>query len=304
MNIRQIKENIDLKSFLVQHFNFRIERSSGVEHWGKSPFRSELTASFRVNDKYQCYTDFGESDNRRSGDVIQFVTIYFSCNVAQAIMHISRLLGHSFSFPQHDKSPISKLDEKKENASLIIDSVLPRISNPSLKAFLNRKRIHAGVYDRYLQEVHFHHQSGRQYFGVGFKNDNGGYEVAYQIWSRKENCFSSIKLCLGRKDVTFIDHSVNSLLITESWSDFLAFISCYPKAEYKNDFLILNSVSMANKIQTLDRHTTIYSLLDNDDAGQNLTKKIVQIYPDRAVPLNHLYLEYKDFNEYWIHLKS
>ena len=71
--------------------------------------------------------------------------------------------------------------------------------------------------------------------------------------------------------------------------------------EDRNDFIILNSVSMRerliDKIKLLN-YLTIYSAVDNDPAGNDILKVLVENFADRVIPLNPFYSDYKDVAEY------
>src|SRR5690606_34670922 len=111
----------------------------------------------------------------------------------------------------------------------------------------------------------------------------------------------SVKTCLVCKDITFFSSGSTSVVVAESWSDFLALLTLYPKMEDRNDFIILNSVSMRDrlieKIKS-SNYVTIYSAVDNDPAGSDILKVLVEHFADRVIPLNPFYSNYKDVAEY------
>ncbi|MFD2598721.1 toprim domain-containing protein [Sphingobacterium corticis] len=92
-----------------------------------------------------------------------------------------------------------------------------------------------------------------------------------------------------------------SVVVTESWSDFLALLTLYPKMEDRNNFIILNSVSMRDRLMEMIKtanYSTIYSATDNDTAGYDIQKVLIDEFQDRVIPLNAFYKDCKDIGEY------
>src|SRR5690606_35239885 len=113
--------------------------------------------------------------------------------------------------------------------------------------------------------------------------------------------FVRVKTCLICKDITFFSKGSTSVVVIESWSDFLALLTLYPKMEDRNDFIILNSVSMCDRlIEKINEVNwlTIYTATDNDSAGNGIMKILMDQFQDRVIPLNSFYKKYKDVAEY------
>ena len=131
----------------------------------------------------------------------------------------------------------------------------------------------------------------KNYFGIGIKNDSGGYEI--------RNAYS--KICLGKKDITSIKNDSKEVKIFEGFFDFLSFkkIENYLEKE-TSDYIILNSVSMIHKIKkALENYNNIELYFDNDDTGTRaveLVKNEIKNTEDCRV----LYSGFKDVNEWLI----
>ena len=129
----------------------------------------------------------------------------------------------------------------------------------------------------------------KNYFGIGFKNDSGGYEI--------RNKYS--KICLGKKDVSMIKNGSENLKIFEGFFDFLSFKNIEKSlSDEKSDYIILNSVSMISKIKSLlENHKNIGLYFDNDEAGnravETLKKEFENVEDDRI-----LYKDFKDLNDW------
>ena len=133
--------------------------------------------------------------------------------------------------------------------------------------------------------------NGKNYFGIGFKNDSGGYEI--------RNKFA--KICLGKKDISTIKNGSKSVKIFEGFFDFLSFknIEKYLEKE-PSDYIILNSVSMIYKAQkSLEDYKNIELYFDNDEAG-NRAVEILKNELNNAEDGRVFYQNFKDLNEYLI----
>ena len=110
--------------------------------------------------------------------------------------------------------------------------------------------------------------NAKNYFGIGFKNDSDGFEI--------RNSYS--KICLGKKDMTTIENDSNSLRIFEGFVDFLSFknVENYLEKE-PADYLILNSVSMINKIKNSIQNYKMNTDCFKSKAGCCITAKNCKI---------------------------
>ncbi len=132
----------------------------------------------------------------------------------------------------------------------------------------------------------------KNYFGIGFKNDSGGYEI--------RNKYS--KICLGKKDVSTIKNGSESLRVFEGFFDFLSFKNVENFLEKEPaDYLILNSVSMISKIKkSLEAYGNIELYFDNDEAG-NRAVEMIKNENKNAEDCRRLYVDFKDLNDWLIH---
>lgn len=294
MNCDFVKKNICLKTFLIQHFGFEIEYSRDYEHWGKSVFRREKTSSMKVNDKYNSFIDFGapvKGKLKPHGTIIDFICYYYDIDEKESLGKIA-----SFSFPQQNK--VYRAEEKKETPQYLIEGVYDIKSQPLIDYLISR-RLPLKICKKYLVELHYS-LNGKKYYRVGFKNNVGGYEVNWRYYDIVLKELKTKKICLGQKGITSIFKGNKSVIIFESWSDLLAYITKFPECEVKNDFIVLNSVSLNGRLPTLDNYVTIKSALDNDVAGNELTHLFEIEYGKRHESLNHIYQPYKDLNEWLI----
>jgi len=264
-------------------------------YWFISPFRSsEAKPSFSLNSELNTFYDYG---NGISGTVIDYICAYYHCEIPKAL---ELLDGFDFSFSQQNITN-EFIAEKRENKLGEYEiTAINTIKHPALVKYLAKRKIAASLYSKYLVEIKYN-MNRRSFFGVAFQNVNKGYEVSYEYKKNGTDEFIRVKTCLVCKDISFFARGSTSVVVTESWSDFLALLTLYPKMEDRNDFIILNSVSMRerliDKIKLLN-YLTIYSAVDNDPAGNDILKVLVENFADRVIPLNPFYSDYKDVAEY------
>lgn len=245
-----------------------------------SPFRPhEKSPSMKVSNT-NLWVDFG--GNNEGGTLIDLILKLKPHYTVKQI--VSDYNSGIFSF--HQSTAFISREIKKEGSDHI-KKVQP-LQNSILIEYLKERRLNISLCKKYCAEIYYE-VNRKNYFGVSFENLSAGYEVRNKY----------AKVCLGKKDITKIENGFNSCVVFESWSDFIAFLTLYPKVEDSNDFIILNSTMMLFRINDqINHYKTIFSALDNDESGMSATKAIQEKFPEKTVPLNHLYLDFKDVNEY------
>ena len=245
-----------------------------------SPFRPlERTPSMKVSDN-NLRVDFG--NNNEGGTLIDLILKLNPLYTVKQI--ISDYNNGIFSFQQ----PVANISREIKKGTRDQIRKIQTLQNPALIEYLKDRRLNINLCKKYCAEIYYV-VNHKNYFGVCFENLSSGYEVRNKY----------AKVCLGKKDITRIENGFNSCVVFESWSDFIAFLTLYPQAESSNDFIILNSTMMLPRISDqLCKYRTVFSALVNDESGMRATDAIQEKYPEKAVPLNHLYLNFKDVNEY------
>jgi len=280
MDIKTIK-NIPL-SVVMDKLGLCIIRTYNSDLWYKSPFRKEQTASFKVDSKKNLYYDFGEGIG---GNIFDLIMRLKECDFKEAV-HFLRKEFDSFSF--HQPQSDIELKKKKNQKSYEIDQTKP-LANFILIGYLKSRKLNIEFCKKYLVEVYYQ-LNDKKYFGIGFKNDSGGIEIRNKY----------TKLCLGKKWYTSITNKSNQLIVLESWSDFISLLILYPKTENQFDFVILNSLSMINKLDfVFEEYEKVFLALDNDEAGTKATQKHLEILGAKCTDIRYLYKNgSKDLNDY------
>lgn len=262
-------------------------RTSGNDVWYLSPFRKEKSASFKVNTQKNVFYDFGEGFG---GNALDFVVHYYNCDVADALKILNRYFN-SFSFHQQ---PIKTSAENAYNKKSYEITSVQMLNNPLLIQYLKSRKLHLEICRKYLCEVNYQ-INDKKYFGVGFKNDKNGFEIRNKY----------VKLCLGKKWHTHIKNNAESIAVFESWSDFIAMMTLYPKIENTNDFFILNSLAMlANLDVVVEKYNNIFLALDRDEAGTKVTERCMKKWEEKCTDFRYLYPKAKDVNEFLIKKSS
>ncbi|KAA6325535.1 hypothetical protein EZS27_025262 [termite gut metagenome] len=162
------------------------------------------------------------------------------------------------------------------------------ITHPALIDFVRERKIDWELANQYCKEIHYQ-INGRNYFGVGFRNDKGGYELSNP---------SGFKGCISPKDITTIRNNHDTCLVFEGFWDFLSYLTLQNVKQTKHDAVILNSVANVSKaMDFIKSHKDICTYLDNDEAGEKATQFI---HSTCSTAYNRLtrYTEYKDLNDY------
>jgi len=162
------------------------------------------------------------------------------------------------------------------------------VKHPKLLLYLSERGLQPSDVSPFLSEVYYK-VSEKCFFALGFPNDAGGWELRNPYF----------KGCFAPKSISTIKGTdSHKLQLFEGFMDFLSWRKLHP--EVQDDSIILNSLNLLPKlIPSLHAYTMIESLLDNDEAGDRVTKQLI----DAGLPVKDIracYAPYKDINEYLI----
>ncbi|KAA6323431.1 DNA primase [termite gut metagenome] len=256
-----------------------------------SPLRKENHPSFKVDYYLNLWRDFGSGEG---GSIIDLVMKMENCSFHEAASKLEKRYANAgagietdtFSFHRNNVIPNS-IPNSGNESTLSILKVLP-ITHPALIDFVKERKIDLELANLYCREIHYR-INGRNYFGVGFRNDRGGYELSNP---------SGFKGCIPPKDITTIRNNLDTCLVFEGFWDFLSYLTLQNMKQTKHDAVILNSIAnMSKAMDLIKSHKDIYTYLDNDEAGQKTTQFI---YSTCSTVYNRStkYTAYKDLNDY------
>ncbi len=250
------------------------------EAWYLNPFANESQASFKINKSLNKWYLFSEGIGGNNTD---FMKKYLNASVNEVLVWAE---NQNFSSFQNHNIPDLKFENLSKNYE-ILD--VKEIHHPALLEYLRERKV--GNQTQFLHEIHYR-MNYKNYFGIGFKNDSGGYEI--------RNKYS--KICLGKKDVSTVKNGSESLRVFEGFFDFLSFKNVEAFLEKDPaDYLILNSVSMIHNIKSsLVNYENIELYFDNDEAG-NRAFEIIRNENQNTEDCRVLYSGFKDFNDWMIH---
>lgn len=272
---------------LLEKLGYSPKKIVNETWWYISPFRQEKTPSFKVNLIKNLYYDFGEGTG---GTTLDFVMRYNNCDLKSAL---SILDNNVFSFVQPTVLNVAPQSEKNYEITAVTEIV-----NPHLIQYAKSRKLCLRMLKKYCKEIHYS-LNDKSYYAIGFKNDKNGYELRNKY----------VKMCLGSKAVSYFSNNSNKVILLESWSDFISFLTLYPNAAYRFDYIILNSVTTLNNTLLKESNSYLYKsdkvkyesiicLFDNDKAGDVATEKVLDTYRNITVDKRVAYQEYKDLNDY------
>ena len=285
MNIKKIKQ-IKLQDFLAS-MGCKPVKQYGVNFMYLSPLRTEKHASFKVNTEINQWYDFGIG---RGGNIIALAELlYNSSDVSYLIHQIERNAPSSVSGSLPTVKPITPQNSFEHL------QVLP-ITHPALIKYLEERCIDIETARTVCKELHFDTR-GKHYFGIGFPNIAGGYEIRNPFF----------KGCIAPKDIShfYAEEPKKVCFVFEGFMDFLSFMTL---RKLKNpqqtglslqDYLVLNSVTNIHKTaKRLSRYDSVQCFLDNDEAGRNAYLQLSKELGKPVTDASTLYNGFKDLNEY------
>ena len=282
MNIDQIKK-IKLQEFLAT-IDCKPVKQYGVNLMYLSPLRTEKHASFKVNTELNLWYDFGIS---RGGNIIDLAELlYNSSDVSYLIRQIERNAPSCVSVSLPKAKPNTP-QNSFENIQVL------SITHPALIKYLGERCIDIEIARTVCKELHFDTR-GKHYFGIGFPNIAGGYEIRNPFF----------KGGITPKDISLFhnEESKQSCFVFEGFIDFLSFMMLQRKENdglKRQDYLVLNSVSNIQKaLEPLSHYENVQCFLDNDEAGRNAYLRLSKEFGNLVTDASTLYSGFKDLNEY------
>ena len=282
MNINDIKQ-IKLQDFLAA-IGCKPVKQYGVNLMYLSPLRAEKHASFKVNTELNKWYDFGIG---RGGNIIALAELlYNSSDVSYLIHQIERNAPSSVSGSLPTVKPITPQNSFEHL------QVLP-ITHPALIKYLEERCIDIETARTVCKELHFDTR-GKHYFGIGFPNIAGGYEIRNPFF----------KGCIAPKDIShfYAEEPKNVCFVFEGFMDLLSFMTLRRKENdglKRQDYLVLNSVTNIHKAaKRLSRYDSVQCFLDNDEAGRNAYLQLSKELGKPVTDASTLYNGFKDLNEY------
>ena len=276
MSIEEIRD-MPITDFL-HRLGHNAARRKGCEVWYHAPYRGDRTPSFCVNTKKNIWNDFGAG---MGGDIFTLAGLMINSNdfIAQA-----RYIGEVTNNPIDCSKP-PEFDPVPVEPQFTDVEVKP-LSHPALLNYLRERGIPSDIATANCVEIHYS-LHGKNYFAVGFPNEDGGYEIRNKFF----------KGSIPPKAVSLIRNGSTTVNVYEGFVDFLSGLTLgYGKTE---DNLVLNSVANREKAyKHLDGYDLIKCWLDNDEAGKLCLQALYRRYGDKVKDFSVVFRPSKDVNEY------
>ena len=274
--IQDIK-HIPIRDFLA-HRGITPKQENTRYGFYLSPLREEQDASFKVDYTQNLWYDFGAG---RGGSIIDLVMEIEKCNFQQAV---ERLRNDNIS-----TSTLVTSQTLHTSASGLKVSEDYHLRHPALINYLDSRAIDASIAKKFCREVHYS-VGERNYFAIGFRNNYGGWEL------RSER----FKGCSTPKHITTINNGSDKALAFEGFMDFLSYLTIKQNDSPTCNIAVLNSVANVQKaVPFLARHRSIYTFLDNDDAGRKALSEIERLCSQsKVINQSDVYRRHKDLNDY------
>ena len=276
MSIEEIRD-MPLTDFL-HRLGLKSMKKRGNEVWFHAPYRSDRTPSFCVNTEKNIWNDFGAG---MGGDIFTLAGQMINSNdfMAQA-----RYIGEVTNNPVERSAPPKS--EPEPAVQQFTDVEVKPLSHPALLRYLRERGIPLGIATANCVEIHYRLHD-KQYFAVGFPNEDGGYEIRNKFF----------KGSISPKAVSLIRNGSTTVNVYEGFVDFLSGLMLgYGRTE---DNLVLNSIANREKAyRHLDGYEAIKCWLDNDKAGQQCLEALQKRYGDKVKDFSVVFRPCKDVNDF------
>ena len=282
--IKELKQKVRIENYLRGKGIYPTSKSGNYFMY-HSPLRNDSTPSFGVNPTKNTFNDLGSNDK---GNIIELIMRMERMSFVDACQYLDSqdLMNNNNENPNYYYSLSQNPNNEIKNYEV---TAVKDLQHPALIRYVESRKITLNTAFSYLKEIHYKNAKG-QFFGVGYQNDSGGYVSRSKTMKKPIN--------LGQTGIkTFAIVGSRNVSIFEGMFDFLSAIEHF-KSRPRCTAIILNSVTNLSKaMPLLERAETIYSYLDNDDAGKKATQKM----RDAGLKVqdqSNIYEGCKDFNEY------
>ena len=282
MTIDQAKQ-IDIRRFL-EICGARCSQSNYKESWYFAPDRDERTASLHVFGNGSRWHDFGMGVG---GDIVDLTKHLFNLSSTHdALEKIAEMAPGSSDIILPRKEKINS-EAKGQSQSRIIS--VGDLST-SLLMYSRSRGIHDEVIMRICKRVNFTTKKGKPLYAIGFRNDNGGWELRNSFY----------KGCIGHKSITsHIDLAYAPIVVFEGFFDYMSCIELGWISPACHNAIILNSTSLVDTAIPFLFSRQVILCLDSDSAGRSAAEKIkgkCEVVDDWS----NRYPRCKDLNEFLI----
>ncbi|SHN22968.1 CHC2 zinc finger [Cyclobacterium lianum] len=249
-----------------------------------SPYREEKTPSFKVHPIKNLWVDFG--DGNAGGTLIDLVLKMNPVfTISEAIQEIATISGPSFFL--HPPILSNAKPSEKEPPGITIFKTKPLGNNRAITDYLHSRGISLETASDFCREVYYR-IGNKRYFGIGNANENG-WSIRNKYW----------KGCTAQ-GFSLYRNNAAQLSLFEGIFDMLSFAEMKKGDQYRQDFMVLNSLANVKQaLPEIRKYSQIDLFLDRDKAGKGATEELMQSL-SQCRDQSKLFSPYKDLNEYWM----
>lgn len=271
----------DLVDFLF-HLGIQPRFRRGEEYAYISPFREETNPSFMVNRRTNLWKDFGSGEG---GTMIDFCMRYYGLDFRGAMERLEGAETERASLPRTPRRPAGI--PHRPASSLRIQAVRS-LTDGRLIRYLRSREVSLDRAQQYCQELEYT-VGHRQYKGIGFANDKGGWEIRSPRWKGGNS----------PKWVRRFENGSSRLHVFEGFMDFLSFLSDPRwKGQREGNYLVLNSLSFFAKMRVyMELHERVFLYLDRDRAGRRHWQ-MTAAWADHYRDSSPAYHGFRDLNDW------
>ncbi|MEA5046447.1 MAG: toprim domain-containing protein [Petrimonas sp.] len=290
-------KNIPIRDYLNSQGIYPAKEYSGYGMY-RSPFREDSTPSFKVDYNRNLWHDFGSGEG---GSIIDLVMKMKQCPFIEAIEQLKNFS----SIPGKEEQQFFSFHRNTARNSGITLMEDKPLEHPKLLEYLQSRKIDQDIAREHCREIHYS-VGERNYFGIGFANNAGGYELRNP----------SFKGCIAPKNITHIrqEDKKASCFLFEGFLDYLSLLTIrkqlnpeYPSGNWHDNIILNSTANLQKALPLLADYDQTYCFLDNDKAGVTVLRELQKELGYRVRDASHHYSGYKDLNEYLCagtHLKS
>ena len=228
---------------------------------------------FRINRQRQLYCDYSLGDG---GDIIKLGCKLYNCSISELI---KKLQNQDFSFRQ---PVLLQRDTKK----ITINSN-EEITKPELINYTRSRSIEIDIAKSICRQINYS-VGNLNFSSIGFQNQSGGWELRSKYFKGANS-----------KDLSVITQNKDSVCVFEGFFDTLSYIQLNKESFKEFDLLTINSLALLdNAIELIRKYKVIHLYLDNDEAGRNATKRIIELGIGLTLDHSSEYSNYKDLNDF------
>lgn len=284
-----------------------------------SPFRSEDSPSFHIDDANHRWFDHGDmtagselrGGDRGGGDPISLVRMLRRCSFVEALDFLNAF--NPSVLPHVEDRIISDGNGRGgQCVDMEIDSVRDGLQSKTLRDYaVLERRIPAPLLDAYVHQVYYtvtfaDTDTGEtrksSYFAIGNRSVGGGWNLRYpargkgkgkravkgpcdQMWSAYDKaggeCLSSVD---DEGAVSLPEASSHNVVVFEGAMDFLSWMAWTGRRiPGDTDVVVLNSTEhVRSAMPFITAHANVIGYLDNDRAGDTAASIIAKACAEKA----------------------